>query len=159
MTTCNKHFCMLANDSFGAICICGPLFHQQWKETQVSPFSNYHSIHRPQGHEYKWTWSQRCYTLGPAASTCTASHLRTFTACFSLYFKLTTWSEFGQTESCISSVGIATGYRLENRGVGVRVPVGSRIVLHVAQTGSGAHPASYPMGTRSSFPGGKAAGA
>jgi len=27
------------------------------------------------------------------------------------------------------------------------------------QTGSGAHPASYPMGTRGSFPRGKAAGA
>jgi len=27
------------------------------------------------------------------------------------------------------------------------------------QTGSGAHTASYPMGTRGSFPGGKAAGA
>jgi hypothetical protein len=27
------------------------------------------------------------------------------------------------------------------------------------QNGSAAHPASYPMGTRSSFPGGKAAGA
>jgi hypothetical protein len=40
----------------------------------------------------------------------------------------------------------------------VRVPVGSEFsLLHVVQTGSGAHPASYPMGTGSSFPGGKAA--
>jgi hypothetical protein len=30
---------------------------------------------------------------------------------------------------------------------------------HRVQTGSGAHPASYPMGNRGSFPGGKAAGA
>jgi hypothetical protein len=30
---------------------------------------------------------------------------------------------------------------------------------HSVQNGSGAHPASYPMGTRGSFPGGKAAGA
>jgi len=30
---------------------------------------------------------------------------------------------------------------------------------HRVQTGSGAHPASYPMGIRGSFPGGKAAGA
>jgi len=30
---------------------------------------------------------------------------------------------------------------------------------HSAQTGSGAHPASYPMETRGYFPGGKAAGA
>jgi hypothetical protein len=29
----------------------------------------------------------------------------------------------------------------------------------VAQTGSGAHPASYPLGTRGSFPGGKATAA
>jgi len=28
---------------------------------------------------------------------------------------------------------------------------------HCVQIGSGAHPASYPMGTRSSFPGGKTA--
>jgi hypothetical protein len=32
-------------------------------------------------------------------------------------------------------------------------------LLHVVQAGSGAHPTSYPMGTRGSFPGGKAAGA
>jgi hypothetical protein len=31
-------------------------------------------------------------------------------------------------------------------------------VLHNVQTGSGAHPASYPMGTCGSFSGGKAAG-
>jgi hypothetical protein len=30
---------------------------------------------------------------------------------------------------------------------------------HRVQNGSGAHPASYPMGTRGFFPGGKAAGA
>jgi hypothetical protein len=30
---------------------------------------------------------------------------------------------------------------------------------HCVQTGSGAHPASYPMGTKGSFPGDKAAGA
>jgi hypothetical protein len=30
---------------------------------------------------------------------------------------------------------------------------------HRVQNGSGAHAASYPMGTRGSFPGGKAAGA
>jgi hypothetical protein len=30
-------------------------------------------------------------------------------------------------------------------------------LLHVVQTGSGAHPASYPMGTGGSFGGGKAA--
>jgi hypothetical protein len=30
--------------------------------------------------------------------------------------------------------------------------------VHRVQTGSGAHPASYPMGIKDSFPGGKAAG-
>jgi hypothetical protein len=34
----------------------------------------------------------------------------------------------------------------------------SRHVHHHVQNGSGAHPASYPTGTRGSFPGGKAAG-
>jgi hypothetical protein len=57
-------------------------------------------------------------------------------------------------------VGIATGYGLGDRGVGVRVLVRSRIsLLHVVQTGSGAHPASYPMGAGGSFLGGKATGA
>jgi hypothetical protein len=49
-----------------------------------------------------------------------------------------------------SAVGIATGYGLDGRGDGV--------VLHVVQTVSGAHPASYPMCTGGSFPGGKATG-
>jgi hypothetical protein len=42
----------------------------------------------------------------------------------------------------------------------VRFPVGARYfsLLHSVQTGSGAHPASYPMGTGFSFSGGKAAG-
>jgi hypothetical protein len=33
------------------------------------------------------------------------------------------------------------------------------LVPTLSQNGSGAHPASYPLGTRGSFPGGKAAGA
>jgi hypothetical protein len=37
--------------------------------------------------------------------------------------------------------------------------VAGNFSLHRVQNGSGAHPASYPMGTRGSFPGGKAAGA
>jgi hypothetical protein len=56
-----------------------------------------------------------------------------------------------------SSVGIATGYGLDGRGVGVRVPVGSRIFSSQHSPDHfGTHPASYPMGTRSSLPGGKA---
>jgi hypothetical protein len=50
-------------------------------------------------------------------------------------------------------VGIATGYGLDDQGVGVQVPVGSRIFTsHVVQTGSRVHSA-YPMGTGSSFTG------
>jgi hypothetical protein len=53
-----------------------------------------------------------------------------------------------------SVVGIATGYGLDDWGVGVRVPVGSRIFFsHVVRTVSGAHEASYPMGNGDSFPG------
>jgi hypothetical protein len=59
-----------------------------------------------------------------------------------------------------SSVGIALGYRLDGRGSRVRFPAraGNFSLHYRVQTGSGAHPASYPMGTRGSFPGGKAAG-
>jgi hypothetical protein len=55
-----------------------------------------------------------------------------------------------------SSVGIALGYGLDDRGSRVRLPAGAgNFSLHHR---SGAHRASYPMGTRGSFPGGKAAG-
>jgi hypothetical protein len=58
-----------------------------------------------------------------------------------------------------SVVGIATGYRLDVRGVRVQVPVGKEFsFLHFVQNGSGAHPTSYPMGIGGSFPGSKAAG-
>jgi hypothetical protein len=58
-----------------------------------------------------------------------------------------------------SSVGIATGYELDGRGVGVRVPVGSRILSSPRRPDRlGVHPTSYPMGTGTYFPGGKAAG-
>jgi hypothetical protein len=55
----------------------------------------------------------------------------------------------GNVKSRDSSVGIATGYVLDDRGVGVRVPVGQEFsLLHLVQTGSGVHPTSYLMGTR-----------
>jgi hypothetical protein len=58
-----------------------------------------------------------------------------------------------------SSVGIALGYGLDDLGSRVRFPAGAGIFsLHYrVQNESGAHPASYPVGTRVSFPGGKAA--
>jgi hypothetical protein len=60
-----------------------------------------------------------------------------------------------------SSVGIALGYGLEDRGSRVRFLAGAgNFSLHNrVQNGSGVHPASYPMGTRGSFPGSKVAGA
>jgi hypothetical protein len=51
-------------------------------------------------------------------------------------------------ENWHNAVGIVTGYGLDGQDV-----------LHVVQTGSWAHTASYPMGTTGSVPGGKAAGA
>jgi hypothetical protein len=60
-----------------------------------------------------------------------------------------------------NSVGIALGCGLDDRGSRVRLPegAGNFFLHHRVQKGSGAHPASYPMGTRGSFPGGKVAGA
>jgi hypothetical protein len=60
-----------------------------------------------------------------------------------------------------SSVGIALGYGLDDRGSMVRLPAeaGNFSLHHRVQNGSGAHPASHPMGTWGSFPGDKAAGA
>jgi hypothetical protein len=59
-----------------------------------------------------------------------------------------------------SSVGIALDYGLDDRGSRVRFPAGAGnfSLHHRVQNCSGAHPASYPMGTRGCFPGGKAAG-
>jgi hypothetical protein len=57
----------------------------------------------------------------------------------------------------VSSVSIASDYGLDDQAIGVRSPAGARdfsSILYV-QTGSGAHPASYTMGTGCPFPGGK----
>jgi hypothetical protein len=66
--------------------------------------------------------------------------------------------ELYNSKSRDSSVGIALGYGLDER---VRFPAGAGnfSLHHHVQNGSGANPASYPMDTRGSFPGGKAAGA
>jgi hypothetical protein len=60
-----------------------------------------------------------------------------------------------------SSAGIALGYGLDDRGSRIRFPAGAGnfSLHHRVQSGSGAHPASYPMGSKGSFPGGRAAGA
>jgi hypothetical protein len=55
---------------------------------------------------------------------------------------------------------IFTYYGPDDRGSRVRFPAGAGnfFLHHRIQTGSGAHPPSYPMGTRDSFPVGKAVG-
>jgi hypothetical protein len=60
-----------------------------------------------------------------------------------------------------SSVGIALGYGLDDRGSRVRFPVGvgNFSLHHRVQNGSGAHRASCPMDTMGSFPGVKSDGA
>jgi hypothetical protein len=64
-------------------------------------------------------------------------------------------------ESRDSSVGIALGYGFDDLGSRVLFPAGAGnfSLHHRVQNGSGAHPASYPMGTSGSFSGGKATGA
>jgi hypothetical protein len=58
-----------------------------------------------------------------------------------------------------STFGIVTGYVLDDHGVGVRVPVGSRIFsTPVVQTGSGVDPTSYPMVLKALSPGVKRQG-
>jgi hypothetical protein len=49
-------------------------------------------------------------------------------------------------------------YGLDDRAIGVRSPAGAKDFPSnlCVQTGSGAHPASCPMGTGGPFPGGKA---
>jgi hypothetical protein len=65
-------------------------------------------------------------------------------------FVCVTWDE-----DIIMSVGIATAYGLDDRGVGIRVPVRSSCVV---QNGSGTHPVSNAVGTGGSFRKGKVAG-
>jgi hypothetical protein len=61
----------------------------------------------------------------------------------------------------LRSVSIALSYGLDDQGSRVQflVGAGNFSLHHHVQNSSGAHQASYPMGTRSSFPGGKEAGA
>jgi hypothetical protein len=56
-----------------------------------------------------------------------------------------------------SSGSIVSDYGLDDWAIEVRSPTGADFSSSpCVQTGSGAHPASYPMGTGGSFPGGKA---
>jgi hypothetical protein len=59
------------------------------------------------------------------------------------------------TDSRDSSVGIALGYGLDNRGSRVRFLAEAEnfSLHHRVQNGSEAHPSSYAMGSRGTFPG------
>jgi hypothetical protein len=58
----------------------------------------------------------------------------------------------------ITVVGIALGYGLDDWGSIVRFPAeAGNFSHHRVQNVSAVHPASYPMGTGDSLPGGKAA--
>jgi hypothetical protein len=78
-----------------------------------------------------------------------------------IYKQIFKFSTYRFIKSRDSSVGIALGYGLEDRGSWVRFPAGTGnfSLHHRVQNGSGAHPASYPMGSRGPFPGGKVVGA
>jgi hypothetical protein len=71
------------------------------------------------------------------------------------------YSLFTLKKSRDSSVGIALGYGLDDRDSRFRFPAeaGNFSLHHRVQSGSEAHPASYPMSTRGSCPGSKATGA
>jgi hypothetical protein len=71
------------------------------------------------------------------------------------FVRLVPWLLLGAGTAQWYSAGLLAGWS------GVLVLAGARnfSLHHRVQTGSGAHPASYPMGTRGSFPGDKAAGA
>jgi hypothetical protein len=72
-------------------------------------------------------------------------------------FLVSSWTQFlllqSPNKSRDSSVGTVLGYGLNDRGSRVRFPVGAGnfSLHHRVQNGSGAHPASYAMGTRGSF--------
>jgi hypothetical protein len=89
--------------------------------------------------------------------------------CVTFYDKICIALPLSQNEHILTTrtlfvvAGIAQWYSAGIRAgcSGVRVPAGAGnfSLHHHIHTGSGAHLASYPMGTRGSFTGGKAAGA
>jgi hypothetical protein len=69
--------------------------------------------------------------------------------CFPIGYKL--------ISSRDSAVGIVSSYTIDSEPE-FESRKSQKCLLHSVQTGSGAHPVSYPMGTGGSFPGDKAAG-
>jgi hypothetical protein len=84
-------------------------------------------------------------------------HTDNFTVTFRPYQLFLTQGMYSRD----SSVGIALGDGLDDRGSGIRFSAGAGkfSLHHRVHNGSGVHPASYPTGNGGSFPGGKAAGA
>jgi hypothetical protein len=77
----------------------------------------------------------------------------------SLVKKRTITFKFALSLSRSSSVSTVSGYGLDYRAIEVRSLAGAEEIPSslCVQTGSGAHPASCPMGTGDLFPGGKSA--
>jgi hypothetical protein len=73
------------------------------------------------------------------------------------YCTLTNYRTYYLEWSRSSSGSIVSDYGLDDRAMEVRSPREADFSSSpCVQTGSGAHPASYPMGTLGSFPGGRA---
>jgi hypothetical protein len=76
-----------------------------------------------------------------------------------MYLYFPNYSRISADDICGRESGqfsLAMGYEMGDSGIGIQFFVGVRdSLLHRVQTGSGAHPASYPMGTGSSDSGAK----
>jgi hypothetical protein len=82
--------------------------------------------------------------------------VRTFNPALTRFLKIM----YMKCKSCSCAVGIATSYGLDDRGVGVRVPIGSRIFASPYQPFRLGCPLSLlSSGYQGLFPGGKVAGA
>jgi hypothetical protein len=86
------------------------------------------------------------WVLEPSAGTLTTSRYVPFCRLF---------NDTPNSSEPDSSVGIATGYGLDDQGVGGRLPVGARIFISPCRPD---RLLGSPNGYRGSFPGGKVAG-
>jgi hypothetical protein len=70
---------------------------------------------------------------------------------YNLIIRQAAWKyiDYIRSRSRVSSVSIVSDYELDDRAIGVRSPAGAKDCSSslFVQTGSGAHPASCPMGT------------